>query len=95
MLLGTAFVSWASLIFALALSMRNMFGGPPPDRWGEVFAIVSVVVAIGGLVYVGTSPAKLKDATETWGQRFALLLLVLANLYPIGQICVAILSFVA
>ena len=75
--------------------MRNMFGGPPPDRWGEVFAIASLVIAFGGLLFVGTSQSKLKEATETWSQRLALLLLVLANLLPVGQILIAILMYLS
>ena len=92
-LMGTAVLSWASLIFAVALSMRNMFGGPPPDRWGDVFAVVSFAVAIGGLVYVAMSKAKLKDATQTLWQRLTLLLLLLANVFPAGQILIGILSY--
>ena len=94
-LVGTAFVSWTTLIFAIALSMRNMFSGPPPDCWGDVFAIVSFVAAISGLLYVAISQPKLEEATVTIAQRFALLLLVLANVFTAGQIMIGILSFLA
>jgi len=92
-LFATALVAWVAFIFGLALSMRNMFGGPAPDNWGAVFVIASALVATGGLIYFVVSPSRRSAAIQTVAQRLVLILLLLANIVAAGQVILGILSY--
>ena len=92
-LLATAIVSWTTMIIGIALSMRNMFGGPPPDDSGTVFLGLSMLISIGGISYIAMSRFRRSLATQSGIQRFVLLLLVLANVFPLAQTVVGILSY--
>lgn len=92
-LLATAFVSWVTLVIGIALSMRNMFGGPPPDDWGTVFVGLPLLAAIGGIGYFVLSRSRRSEATQSGIQRLTLVPLLLANIFPIGQIVFGMLSY--
>ena len=91
-LLATALVSWTTFTFGIALSMRNMFSGPPPDNWGMVFVGFSMLAGFGGIGYFATSRSRRSQATQSEIQIFALLLLLFANAIPAIQIVIAILG---
>lgn len=92
-LLASAFVSWATMILGIALDMRNMFGGPPPDNAGTVLFGLSILTGVGGICYFVMSRSRRLEATQSGIQNFALVLLLLANALPPGQIAVGILSY--
>jgi hypothetical protein len=79
------------MIFGIALEMRNMFGGPPPDNAGTAFMALSMFAGVGGICYFLMARARRLEATRSGIQKFALVLLLLANIFPAGHIAVGIL----
>lgn len=73
--------------------MRNMFGGSPPDDWGSVCLGLSGLAGLSGIAYFTQYRKRHEETTQSHTQEFLLILLVLANLLPPGQIAVGLVSY--